>query len=78
MSCINTFVAARPGILPLFSAVNMSTACESWRMLLRHFTRRPASRARFSAGNRIAISTAMIPMTTSSSTSVKPACPTLD
>src|SRR5581483_10070730 len=41
------------------------------RMLLRHFTCPAAMRALLSAGNRMAIRSAMIPMTTSSSTSVK-------
>jgi len=40
--------------------------------LLAHFTRLACSRARFRAGRRIEISSAMIPMTTNSSTRVKP------
>ena len=41
-------------------------------MLLRHCTCFAFSRARFRLGSRMLISSAMMPMTTSSSTSVKP------
>src|SRR5207237_8152342 len=45
-------------------------ACPIWRRLLPHLTRFALSRAFDSDGRRIEISKAMIPMTTSSSTSV--------
>src|SRR5438105_3224313 len=44
-----------------------------WRRLLRHCVRLADSLARVSAGSRMEISNAMMPMTTSSSTSVKAA-----
>jgi hypothetical protein len=50
----------------------MMNPMPSWRTVERHCAVRAARRARFSAGSRIPISTAMIPITTSSSTSVKP------
>src|SRR5688572_2808020 len=43
-----------------------------WRMLLLHFTSRALRRPPASTGSSTPISTAMIPMTTSSSTSVNP------
>ena len=61
------------GMNPLWSLAHMMVAAASWRTLLRHWTCFACSRARLSAGSRIAISTAMMPMTTSSSTSVNPA-----
>src|SRR3954449_557762 len=50
----------------------MRKAMPSWRRLLRHCVRFAASRALASVGSRIEISSAMMPMTTSNSTSVKP------
>jgi hypothetical protein len=50
----------------------VSIAIAICRMLLEHCTVFACRRAFCSAGNRIEISTAMIPMTTSNSTSVKP------
>jgi hypothetical protein len=41
-----------------------------WRMLLAHWTVAACRRAACNAGSRMAISTAMMPMTTSSSTRV--------
>jgi hypothetical protein len=43
-----------------------------WRRLLPHFTRLAFSLARLSEGSRIETSNAMMPITTSSSTRVKP------
>jgi hypothetical protein len=60
------------GNAPLFSPAYWISPIVSWRMLLAHFTWLPLSRARERVGRRIEISRAMIPMTTSSSTSVNP------
>src|SRR2546423_437369 len=46
--------------------------CPIWRRLLAHFTRLACSRARLSDGSRIEISSAIMPITTSSSTRVNP------
>jgi hypothetical protein len=46
-------------------------AVASWRQLLRHLVRVACSRALPSVGSSSEISTAMMPITTSSSTSVK-------
>src|SRR3954447_24271208 len=50
----------------------MTNPRPSCRRLLRHFVAFAASRARLRLGSRIETSTAMMPMTTSNSTSVKP------
>src|SRR6266480_155788 len=60
----------RPGIQPLWSLVHMMVAEAICRMLLRHLTCRPDSRALLRAGRRIPISKAIIPITTRSSTRV--------
>src|SRR3954468_17599481 len=57
----------------LLSLAYIWLTIDSWRMLLRHLTRSDCSRALLKAGTRIEISSAMMPMTTSSSTSVNPA-----
>src|SRR5690242_7779602 len=44
-----------------------------WRRLDRHFVALAAARARFRTGNKMPTRAAMIPITTSSSTSVNPA-----
>src|SRR3954468_8773930 len=56
----------------LFSLLYSNKACPIWRRFDPHFTRLAVSRARLSDGRRIEISSAMIPITTSSSTRVKP------
>src|SRR5215217_5296482 len=56
--------------VPLLSLAYIMFTVQSWRMLAMHFVRLAWSRAFCRAGNRIAINSAMIPMTTSSSTSV--------
>src|SRR5687767_9607270 len=55
-----------------FSEAAMRQARKICRMLLLQVTSLPCSRTRLSAGSRMEMSTAMIPMTTSSSTRVKP------
>ena len=60
-------------ILPLRSLANCTNAVPVWRRLLKHLTLLALSRARLSVGSRMLISNAMMPMTTKSSTSVKPA-----
>src|SRR4051794_19517826 len=57
-------------MLPFHSFEYMIHAVVSWRRLLMHAVRLALSRALPSAGSRMPISTAMMPMTTSSSTSV--------
>src|SRR5215207_7591071 len=61
------------GNFPLLALMYINMAVEIWRMLLEHCTVAAARRALLSAGSRIPTSTAMIPITTNSSTSVKPA-----
>src|SRR5687767_2919015 len=58
------------GWTPLLSLMYMSIAWASCLMLLAHLTVIAWRRARESAGSRIDTSTAMMPMTTNSSTSV--------
>src|SRR5688500_1402076 len=60
------------GKFPLFSFAYIWMPWPIWRRLLAHFTRLACSRARLSDGSRIEISNAMMPITTSSSTRVKP------
>src|SRR4029453_16808070 len=50
----------------------MFTNCPIERRFARHLVRRADSRARLSVGSRMLTSSAMMPITTSSSTSVKP------
>src|SRR5687768_11621453 len=75
---VSAIVSARPGSkyvrgkFPLFSFAYIWMPCPIWRRLLAHFTRLACSRARLSDGSRILISSAMMPITTSSSTRVKP------
>src|SRR3954468_15179397 len=61
------------GIWLLLSLAYMMVAVAICFMLLRHATERAPSRALLSAGRSIAISRAMMPMTTSSSTRVNAA-----
>src|SRR4051812_28981329 len=65
-------VTPEPGRYPLLFAVYITIACPMERRLARHLTVWADARALFRAGRRIEISNAMIPMTTSSSTRVKP------
>ena len=60
------------GKFPLFSLAYIWMPWPIWRRLLAHFTRLACSRARLSDGSRMEISSAMMPITTSSSTRVKP------
>src|ERR1043165_6187416 len=60
------------GYHPLLSWAYINAAVPTWRMLLMHWALTACCLARLSAGRRIAIRTAMIPITTRSSTSVKP------
>src|SRR5205085_12552548 len=62
------------GSVSLFSFAYMMFAYQILRMLLAHLTWRAFSLALFSAGRRMDISNAMMPITTRSSTSVKPRC----
>src|SRR4051812_23819319 len=61
------------GNLPLFAWIYCIIAVAIWRILLEHCTVAAARRALLRAGRRIPTSTAIIPMTTSNSTSVNPA-----
>src|SRR5678816_168295 len=65
-------LGASAGSSPLLLFVYIMNASPNWRMLLRHLSCLPCSRARARDGRRMLISSAMIPMTTSSSTRVKP------
>src|SRR4051794_35441131 len=60
------------GSVPFQSLAYMTVAVITWRICDRHLVVAAAFRALLSAGNRIAISNAMMPITTSNSTSVKP------
>src|SRR5687767_2776462 len=60
------------GTLPLFWVAYMVVACPNCRMLLVHSSRLAFSRAVLRAGRRTDIRMAMMPMTTRSSTRVKP------
>src|SRR5437763_8058938 len=60
------------GKFPLFSFAYIWRPWPIWRRLLAHLTRLACSRARFKDGSRMEISSAMMPITTSSSTRVKP------
>jgi hypothetical protein len=60
------------GYQPALALVYMTNAVPMLRRLDMHLTIWACCRALFSAGKRMAIRIAMIPMTTSSSTSVKP------
>src|SRR6476659_191561 len=62
------------GSTSLFSFAYMMHAYQTLRMLLAHLTWRALSLALFRAGRRMDISKAMMPITTRSSTSVKPRC----
>src|SRR5215218_8239629 len=64
------------GIRPLFWLAYMLTIWPMDRRLARHLVRRADSRALLSVGSRMLMSSAMMPMTTSSSTRVKPPRPT--
>src|SRR4051812_36754011 len=54
------------GYAPLFSLAYIMIASPIWRIFEPHFTLLAVSRARLSDGSKIEISSAMIPMTTSS------------
>src|SRR4051794_14098507 len=58
--------------MPLLSAAYALTACPMLRRLERHLDVLACWRARASAGRRMPISAAMMPITTSNSTRVKP------
>src|SRR4051812_45438573 len=58
------------GTTPLYALAYMLRNVPIWRRLLRHCVRLALSRALFRLGRRIEISTAMMPITTRSSTSV--------
>src|SRR5580765_860761 len=60
------------GRKPRFSLAYMKRICPHARRLLMHCALAACCRARLIAGRSMAINTAIIPMTTSSSTSVKP------
>src|SRR6187399_2945692 len=62
------------GCFPLLSWMYMIVAVAIWRILLLHCTRFACRRTPESVGSRMLISTAMMPMTTSNSTSVKARC----
>src|SRR3954470_9373796 len=62
---------AQGGSLPLLALIYIIIACEIWRMLLEHCTVAAARRAFCNAGSSTPIRTAMIPITTNNSTSVK-------
>src|SRR4051794_15396699 len=59
------------GTFCLLALAYMLRKIEIWRRLLRHCVLLADSRALLSVGSRIEISTAMMPITTSNSTSVK-------
>src|SRR3954464_6910 len=58
------------GNFPLFSLAYMISAVTNWRTLLARCASVAVRRALLSTGRRIAISTAMMPITTSNSTRV--------